>query len=751
MKLAEIHTFLHGNLWIYDLIIALFFLIIIFLLISHHKINRKKKFLEKISKADGPLSPHKLLKSLIDAIPDFIYIKDINSKFIIANKQLTDHMGQSGDDIIGLSDHDVYKKEIADPYRRDEIDIMESGESVIEKTEKGYLRNGEEIWVSTSKIPLKNQNGKVVGLVGIGRNITELKNANEEAKSKGDSLQEANTLLEERQEEILNQQEELKVQTEKVLDERNQILTLINSMPDRIYIKDRESRFIIGNIHVAKIMDAKNPEDLIGKTDYDFYPKEMADEYHGDEQKLMENDIQLINKEEPGFDDSGEKIVVSTTKIPVKDDDGNVIGIVGIGRDITTQKEVEKEVLEKSKALQEVNVLLEERQEEIQQQSEELQTQTESLSLANLELEKLSVVASKTGNVIIIMDKDGNFEWVNDGFTEKYGMTLDEFIKAKGKNLRDTSSSEDILKIVEDINKNKKPRLYNSSATDKNGKTIWSQTTISPVLDENGNIIRLIAIDSDISKLKEAEIEIEEQRDKLKTLNATKDKFFSIIAHDLKNPFHSIMGFSDLLSRSFESLEDDKKKEFIKLINESSTSAYGLLENLLHWARTQTNRIKFEPAVLDLRMIIKEIFQMVSVNAENKGVSLIMPEGDDELKVFADYNMINTIIRNFISNSLKFTEKGGVISIQIRNENDRIYIGIKDTGVGMNEENKSKLFRLDEFHSTSGTSGESGTGLGLIICREFAIKHEGEIKVESEVGKGSTFTFDLALNDSTEN
>ena len=625
---------------------------------------------------------------------------------------------------------------------------MESGEAVIEKTEKGYLKNGEEIWVSTSKIPLKNQNGKVVGLVGIGRNITDLKNANEEAKSKGDSLQEANTLLEERQEEILNQQEELKVQTEKVLEERNQILTLINSMPDRIYIKDRESRFIIGNIHVAKIMGAKNPEDLIGKTDYDFYPKDMASEYHRDEQKMMEDNIQIINKEEPGYGDSGEDVIVSTTKIPVKDEDGKIIGIVGIGRDITTQKEVEKEVLEKSVSLQEVNVLLEERQEEIQQQSEELKTQTESLSLVNLELEKLSVVASKTGNVIIIMDKDGNFEWVNNGFTDKYGMTLNEFIKAKGKNLRDTSSSEDILKIIEDISKNKKPGLYNSSATDKNGKTIWSQTTISPVLDEKGDIIRLIAIDSDISKLKEAEIEIEKQRDKLKTLNATKDKFFSIIAHDLKNPFHSIMGFSDLLSRSYESLEDDKKKEFIKLINDSSTSAYGLLENLLHWARTQTNRIKFEPGILDLRMIITEIFQMLAVNAENKGVSLIMPEGDGELKVFADYNMVNTIIRNFLSNSLKFTEKGGSIRIQIRNEKERIYIGIKDTGVGMNEESKSKLFRLDEFHSTSGTSGESGTGLGLIICREFAIKHGGDIAVESEIGKGSTFTFSLALNES---
>ena len=512
---AGIHTFLQENLRLYIIVLAILLALVIYLLIALRNIKKKKNFLEKISKSEGPLSPHKLLKSLIDAIPDFIYIKDIDSKFIVVNKHLTDKMGKkSGDDIIGLSDHNIFDNKIADAYRQDEIAIMESGEAVIEKTEKSYHNDGKEIWISTSKIPLKNQNGKVVGLVGIGRDITGLVNATEEINIKSESLQEANTLLEEKQEEILNQQEKLKAQTDKILEEKNQILTLINSMPDRIYIKDRQSRFIIGNVHVANIMGASRPEELIGKTDHHFYPKDMADEFHKDEQEMMTNDIQIINKEERGYSDAGEEIVVSTTKIPVKDENGEVIGIVGIGRDITNQKEVEKEVLEKSESLYEVNVLLEERQEEIQQQAEELLTQSESLSAANHELEKLSVVASKTGNVIIIMDKDGNFEWVNNGFVDKYGMNLKEFIEAKGENIKNTSSSVDILKIIEKINKDKKPELYNSSATDKDSKIIWSQTTISPVLDEKGEITRLIAIDSDISKLKEAEIEIEEQRDK---------------------------------------------------------------------------------------------------------------------------------------------------------------------------------------------------------------------------------------------
>ena len=146
--------------------------------------------------------------------------------------------------------------------------------------------------------------------------------------------------------------------------------------------------------------------------------------------------------------------------------------------------------------------------------------------------------------------------------------------------------------------------------------------------------MRIIAIDSNITNLKNAEEqinnqkrELEKNRDELKKLNATKDKFFSIIAHDLKNPFHSIMGFSDLLTRSYDSLEDEKRLEFIQLIKDSSTSAYSLLENLLHWARTQTNKIKFNPAELNLSDIINENFQMLGVNARNKKISLILPAG----------------------------------------------------------------------------------------------------------------------------
>jgi signal transduction histidine kinase len=332
-------------------------------------------------------------------------------------------------------------------------------------------------------------------------------------------------------------------------------------------------------------------------------------------------------------------------------------------------------------------------------------------------------------------------------------MTLNEFRSKKGKNLRITSHNKKINEILDDIQKTKKSVIYNASSIGPDGTVSWYQTTISPVLDENKNISMLIAIDSDITKLKLAEEkigiqkeEIEKSRDELKKLNATKDKFFSIIAHDLKNPFHSIMGFSDLLIRSHDSIEKDKQIEFIQLIKDSSTSAYSLLENLLNWARTQTNRIQYTPGNIELNALIKENFQMMSLIAENKEISLFVPE-KDSIKVYADFNMVNTVLRNLVSNAIKFTGKGGFVHIDAEVENERLFISVRDNGVGMSENDLAKLFELDTYHSTSGTIGEIGTGLGLLVCKDFIERHGGELTAFSKPGEGSTFRFSLPLSE----
>lgn len=748
MFCLNVNSYLINNLWLYHLILTILVILIVYFIILIRKTKSRKEFLARLSMEEGPLAPRNLLPTLIDSLPDFIYIKDKKGRFIVANKKLAETVGElKGEMLVGHSDFDYYPKKLAEKFRLDELEIMNSGKPLISSKERGLDKNGNDLWVATTKIPIKNSRGEVVGIAGIGIDITESIELNEKLVEQKKSLEETNTLLEERQEEILQQQEEMKVQAEMLAREKNLLLTLINSMPDMIYIKDRQSRFIMGNKHVAGIMGAKNPDELQGKTDYDFYPEDMAEAFYNDEQELMKKDKRIINKEERGLNEEGKEVIVSTTKIPFKDGNGQVIGVVGIGRDITYQKLTEKELKEQSEVLSELNVLLEERQEEIQQQAEELKAQAESLMMANEELEKLSMVASRTGNVIVIMDSEGNFEWVNEGFRQRYGMDLESYIKKNGKNLKDTSGNKEIIGIFEKVQNSKKPGLYESSMVDQAGNELWSQTTISPILNEKGDIISLIAIDTDITQIKEAELQIQTQRDELKKVNATKDKLFSIIAHDLKNPFHSIMGFSDLLNRSFESVEDERKKEFIKHIYESSTSAYSLLENLLNWARTQTNKIKYEPSAIDLKIIIEEIFIMVRGSAENKNIKLIPPDQNNNLKAFADFNMVNTIIRNLVSNAIKFTEEGGNISIETNDRNNRIYITIRDTGTGMSKETLKNLFNLEKFESTQGTSGESGTGLGLIVCKEFVNLHGGDIEVESKIGEGSAFTFSLPTDE----
>ncbi len=397
-----------------------------------------------------------------------------------------------------------------------------------------------------------------------------------------------------------------------ILLERNQLRTLIDSMPDVIFIKDRKSRFLIVNKLVAAIMGT-SAESLIGKTDFDFYTPDMARRYFNDEQSIMESGEAKINYEEPHLDESGNRIILSTSKVPVKNSQGEVVGIVGIGRDITRLKKIEVQLRKQTEDLQQTNSLLEQRQAEIMHQAEELAAQAQNLRITNTELERL---------------------------------------------------------------------------------------------------------------------------------NKTKDKFFSIIAHDLRNPFNAIMGFSDMLCKDFHEMDDKQKLGVLELINLSSESAFNLLDNLLQWARTQTDKIKYNPEQFRLKDVVNQVIDLQAILAEKKLIRLEnkVPE---TVFVFADKNMIHTVIRNIISNAIKFSHKGGKVTISAVLNDDMVEVVISDRGIGMSRENLNMLFRIDTYYSTEGTSGESGTGLGLIISKEFIEKNNGRIKATSKEGEGTVFSFTL--------
>ncbi len=251
-----------------------------------------------------------------------------------------------------------------------------------------------------------------------------------------------------------------------------------------------------------------------------------------------------------------------------------------------------------------------------------------------------------------------------------------------------------------------------------------------------------LALQSELIIAKE---KAEENEIQLRELNETKDKLFSIIAHDLRSPFNSILGFSDLLINIVNSQDTEKTKKYSSLIYLTARNTLILLDNLLDWGKSQTGKINFNPEKLILSSIIQNVVETSRSNAIIKNISLnIIPL--DDIAVCADQNMLKTVLRNLISNAIKFTNLNGEININSIQNQDFCEINISDNGVGMNQEKCNRLFNLNTNITTIGTANEKGSGLGLILCKEFVEKLGGNIWVESKEGKGSNFKFTLPLS-----
>ena len=269
-----------------------------------------------------------------------------------------------------------------------------------------------------------------------------------------------------------------------------------------------------------------------------------------------------------------------------------------------------------------------------------------------------------------------------------------------------------------------------------------------------GEIDLLSELANDISygvtaiRWKIAQAEAEEQLKKyaadLKDLNATKDKFFGIIAHDLKNPFASILGTSELLSANPDQFDEQTVKKFSVLMHSAARTGYAILENLLEWSRSQTGSLAYNPQSILIRNLIEQNLSGVSVIAANKNIKLGLSV-PSRLVVLADSNMMQTILRNLLTNAIKFTPSGGKVEVIATKRQHEAIITVRDTGTGIPENDLKKLFRIDIKYTNIGTAEERGTGLGLLLCKEFVEKHDGKIWVESKVGKGSSFMFSIPL------
>ena len=297
---------------------------------------------------------------------------------------------------------------------------------------------------------------------------------------------------------------------------------------------------------------------------------------------------------------------------------------------------------------------------------------------------------------------------------------------------------------------------YEIEVKSSRGEILTVLETASVVRDEEGNIKSYRGILRDITETKrqeekfkqyirdiaEANKRLYESEMELKKLNASKDKLFSIIAHDLRSPFTSLIGMSDFLLEDIDDFSRDEIKNFVSKINESARNVFKLLENLLQWSKLQTGGLEFNPEKFDMYMIVIEAVNLLGHNAAHKGIELAN-DMQKEMYVKADYNMVSSVVQNLVSNAIKFSNPNGYIRISGESDDDYIYIKVEDSGIGMNNKDLLKLFRIDTHHTTLGTANEKGSGLGLVLCKELIEQNGGVISVNSELGKGTTFIFSL--------
>lgn len=395
----------------------------------------------------------------------------------------------------------------------------------------------------------------------------------------------------------------------------------------------------------------------------------------------------------------------------------------------------------------------------------------EELSAAKSEIAKLKSLNSQSINyapldenitsfintlpiAITISDILGNFVFISDFGLNRLGYTKEDI--AKGLNVKNLLVSESDYKAYEDkVKELILPGEYPSGMEyfikGANGEEFFV-LIYSKIIPQQQKPPFMLSVVVDHSNYRLVSDEFIESEQKLREINAAKDKFFSIIAHDLKNPFNTIIGFSELLIEELGRLEFDQIKEYLKIMNKSALGGMNLLNNLLNWSLSQIDKIEFRKSKFDLVELLNANIDLIKEKANLKEIEIIR-NSSESVFVLADKNMIDTVFRNLLSNAVKFTPKAGKIEINIdlliHDKYEDLAIAqvvIADSGVGISETNLDKLFRVDKHFSTLGTEKEKGTGLGLLLCNDFIKRHEGQIWAESNIGEGSKFFFTLPFD-----
>jgi len=501
---------------------------------------------------------------------------------------------------------------------------------------------------------------------------------------------------------IAGKQEETAITESNLLNSQ-----IINSIEDGIIGYDSNLHYTVWNPFMEKISGFPASQ-VLGK-----YPTEVFPflEENGEIIRIKRTlNGELIEAIDVPFSlpEIGKSGWTNNKNIPFRNLNGEIIGVIGTIHDITKRKQTEQAVKENESSLKD---------------------------------------AQEIG-------KMGSWEW--DMVTQKTNWS-ENYFAIHGLNsteaeptfelFRNRIHPDDVHFLDEKhakIMKEKTSFSFELRLIQPDGTYKWIQNNIFPVIEDD-KLVKLKGVIIDINDRKQAELALKRSETKLQQLNADKDRFISILGHDLKNPFNNLLGFSEILTDEINSLKTEDIKDIVKNIHKSAQITNKLLDDILMWARAQQGKIPYKPQNLNFKDICKNNLEVFTPNAIAKNITINCTPSD-EINIYVDIDMLKTVMRNLISNAIKFTNNGGVININAEQKDTAVTISVSDNGIGIEPESMAKLFDISEVISTKGTAKETGTGLGLLLCKEFVEKHGGKIWVESKVGKGSDFKFTLPIN-----
>ncbi|WP_288067574.1 PAS domain S-box protein [Methanolobus sp.] len=620
----------------------------------------------------------KRLQTLIDTIPDLVWLKDINGMFIDSNEKYDQFYNVSKEEIIGKTDYDFHAKELADFFRERDMKVIEAGRPLINEEMVTRVADGYTEYLETIKTPMYDSNGNIIGVLGVGRNITERKNAEAALKEKTNELQKSY--------------------------ERFQVA--VDGSQDGIWDWD---------LYTNEIYFSPKWKAMIGYEDH-----EISNDFSifirmihpDDKQKLMnhlgkylKDEISDYNLEFRIHHKSGNYIWVLTRGAALRDENGYPYRMAGSLTDITERKKADEKIKEETLMRR---ILIEQSQDSI-----------------------------------VIIDQNGKVVEANQKSADMLGYNMEEFLKLHAWDWESKLTREEILETQKNV-PDKHSISFETRHRHKNGTLLDVELSANTVI--LGNRKLTFCVSRDISERKRAEKELLTSKIEAENANRTKSEFIANMSHELRTPLNSIIGFSQILNEKIMGDLNEKQMRYVSNIHKSGTHLLDLINDILDLSKIESGNMEYSPETIDIREVMNEIIILTEPLVKEKNINFESCRDFEKLEVNADRMKIKQIMFNLLSNAIKFAPKNGNVWFDSKLTDDNVQICVSDNGIGIPLDKQKTIFEPFKQASSSTSRTHGGTGLGLAIVKHYVEMHSGDIHVDSEVGKGSTFTFTIPID-----